>query len=79
MRKLILISVFVLASAAAQAGQSRGLIVAANDGGSRAGEGGFQVGEEGVQARQHGSRAELRERRGKGAKHRRAIRRQLVT
>ena len=31
MRKLVLISVFVLASAAAQAGQSRGLIVAAND------------------------------------------------
>jgi hypothetical protein len=31
MRKLILISVFVLASAAAQAGQPRGLIVAAND------------------------------------------------
>src|SRR5258708_10680579 len=31
MRKLVLIPVFVLASAAAQAGQSRGLIVAAND------------------------------------------------
>jgi hypothetical protein len=31
MRKLILISVFVLASATAQAGQPRGLIVAAND------------------------------------------------
>jgi hypothetical protein len=31
MRKLVLISVFVLASAAAQAGQPRGLIVAAND------------------------------------------------
>ncbi len=31
MRKLILISAFVLASAAAQAGESRGLAVAAND------------------------------------------------
>jgi hypothetical protein len=31
MRKLILVSILVLASAAAQAGQSRGLIVAAND------------------------------------------------
>jgi hypothetical protein len=31
MRKLFLISVFVLASAAAQAGQSRGLVLAAND------------------------------------------------
>jgi hypothetical protein len=31
MRKLFLISVFVLASAAAQAGQPRGLVVAAND------------------------------------------------
>jgi hypothetical protein len=31
MRKLILISILVLASAAAQAGQSRGLVMAAND------------------------------------------------
>ena len=31
MRNLILISAFVLVSAAAQAGQSRGLVVAAND------------------------------------------------
>jgi hypothetical protein len=31
MRKFILISVLVLASAAAQAGQSRGLVMAAND------------------------------------------------
>jgi hypothetical protein len=31
MRKLILISALVLVSAAAQAGQSRGLIVASND------------------------------------------------
>lgn len=31
MRKLFMISVFVLASAAAQAGQSRGLVLAAND------------------------------------------------
>jgi hypothetical protein len=31
MRKFILISVFILAAAAAQAGQPRGLIVAAND------------------------------------------------
>ncbi|MBR0793883.1 hypothetical protein JQ615_00615 [Bradyrhizobium jicamae] len=31
MRKLFLISAFVLASAAAQAGQSRGLVLAAND------------------------------------------------
>ena len=31
MRKLILISAFVLASAAAQAGQNRGLVLAAND------------------------------------------------
>ena len=31
MRKLILVSILVLASAAAQAGQSRGLVVAAND------------------------------------------------
>jgi hypothetical protein len=31
MRKFILVSILVLASAAAQAGQSRGLVVAAND------------------------------------------------